>query len=150
MQIGKDGQPEEGLSYGYRYYVTVSPKQIRQRAHVIPLEESTSSASMPKKTKRLFLKPQREYESSSSSDDDSRSDSDSESSMYNDSDETPGEENRKSKWSEDQKYKLVHSYRTRLGIVHGKFKGGSGGKRKKKEAWKEIAGKLRYLKIILM
>lgn len=48
---------------------------------------------------------------------------------------------RKAKWMDDQKLQLVQSYRARIALVRGKFKGGSGGKLKRKNAWKEIAGK---------
>lgn len=48
---------------------------------------------------------------------------------------------RKTRWSLDQKQQLVDSYSSRISLVRGKFKGGSGGRKKRKDAWKAIAGR---------
>lgn len=52
---------------------------------------------------------------------------------------------RKARWSDDQKQQLADSYRSRIALVRGKFKGGSGGKKKRKDAWKAIAGMILFL-----
>lgn len=55
---------------------------------------------------------------------------------------------RKGKWQDDQKSQLVHAYRQRLSLVRGKFVGGSGGKKRRKQAWKDISGTVRPTYIV--
>lgn len=47
---------------------------------------------------------------------------------------------RKSKWTDQENYTLVHNVSPKFDLLHGKFKKGSGGREARDEGWRQVTG----------
>lgn len=56
----------------------------------------------------------------------------------------PEKKNRKSKWTDQENYTLVHKVSPQYDLLHGKFKSGSGGREARDAGWRQVTGDYCY------